>query len=76
MTVRAKLQLQSVTSHAWSGDAKTLKFGVQYDSTIPEDQKFCKATPSGSIEIQVDNPAAVAQFELGKSYYVDFTPAQ
>lgn len=75
MTVRAKLQLQSVTQHAWSADAKTLKFGVQYDASIPEDQKFCKATPSGSIEIQVDNPAAVAQFELGKFYYVDFAPA-
>ncbi|NMV37258.1 hypothetical protein [Ralstonia insidiosa] len=75
MTVRAKLTLQSVTNHAWSPDSKTLKFGVQYDASIPEDQKFCKATPSGQIEIQIDNPAAVSQFELGKSYYVDFTPA-
>ena len=75
MTVRAKLQLQSVTGHYWNKDVKTLKFGVMYDSSIPEDMNFCKATPSGQIELQIDNPAAVEQFELGKFYYVDFSPA-
>lgn len=75
MTVRAKMKLHAVTSHAYSADAKTLKFHTEYDQSIPEDQRFQKATPTGTIEIQIDNPAAVAQFELGKSYYVDFTPA-
>jgi hypothetical protein len=45
-----------------------------YDTSIPEDQRFQQATPSGSFEQLVDNPAALEQFELGKSYYVDFTP--
>ena len=73
--VRAKMVLQSTTDHnGWPG--KTLKFTCQYDSNTPEDQRFQKATPSGSCEMSVDNPAALAQFQLGKAYYVDFTPAE
>jgi hypothetical protein len=73
MAVRAKFKLTEITATAWGG--KRLKFSCEYDSTIPEDQRFQKATPSGSIEMQIDNPAAVEQFELGKTYYADFTPA-
>lgn len=76
MTIRAKMVLSSITSHSWSKDSKTLKFTTQYDQSIPEDQRFQKATPSGFIEMQVDNPAALEQFELGKGYYVDFTPSE
>lgn len=75
MSVRAKLKLVSITQHSWSTQSKTLKFTAQYDKTIPEDQRFQEATLSASAEFQIDNPAALAQFELGKSYYVDFSPA-
>lgn len=71
--VRAKLRLASVTKTVWGGTF--LKFEAQYDDSIPEDRRFQKATPNGMVELQVDNPAALAQFELGDSYYVDFTPA-
>jgi len=74
MSVRAKLQLTSETKHTWGG--KTLRFDCRYDDSIPEDQRFQKATPSGSIELQIDNPAALEKFELGKSYYADFSPAE
>lgn len=74
MSVRAKFQLQSITAHCFSS-AKTLKFYASYDPTIPEDQRFAQATPSGSFEMYVDNPAAIAQFEIGKQYYFDITPA-
>jgi len=70
--VRAKFCLIAVT-HALGG-AKTLRFEPRYDMAIPEDQRFSKATPWGTIELHVDNPAAAAKFELGKSYYADFTP--
>ncbi len=73
MSVRAKLYLASETKHSWGG--KTLKFESRYDDTIPEDRRFQRATPSASAEFLIDNPAALAKFELGKSYYVDFTPA-
>lgn len=75
MSVRAKIQLQSVTEHSWNPSSKVLKFGAQYDTSIPEDQRFCKATPNATFEMQVDNPAALEQFKLGEFYYVDFTPA-
>lgn len=78
MTVRAKLRLTQVTDYKWGKDAKphrTLRFEAQYDDSIPEDQRFQQATPSGHAELQIDNPAALAQFEHGKAYYVDFTPA-
>ena len=73
--VRGKFKLQEIHQHAWSGDGRTLIFTAEYDPDLPEDQKYAKATPSGKIEMGVDNPAALQQFELGKSYYVDFTVA-
>lgn len=77
MTVRAKLKLTQVRTTAWRPgvESKTLRFDAQYDSSIPEDRRFEKATPSGHCEMQIDNPAALEQFELGKDYYIDFTPA-
>jgi hypothetical protein len=46
----------------------------EYDHTIPEDQRFAQATPSGEIFLQVDNPSAGAALQLGKSFYIDFSP--
>lgn len=77
MTVRAKLNLFSITTNDYGHghQPKTLNFQAQYDSSIPEDQRFQLATPTGNITLQIDNPAALEQFEAGKNYYVDFTPA-
>jgi hypothetical protein len=74
MSVRAKLYLASETRHG-GYQGKTLKFVAHYDDTIPEDRRFQKASPTATAEFLIDNPAALAQFEVGKSYYVDFTPA-
>ncbi|MBT2418376.1 hypothetical protein J7F01_41080 [Streptomyces sp. ISL-22] len=46
---------------------------AMYDPEPPEDQRYAKATPSGSLTIAVDNPAVI--FEPGKQYHLDFTPA-
>lgn len=70
--VRAKMMLSAIEELAWGG--KTVKFSTVYDPSLPEDQRFCKATPTGRMEMQVDNPAALEQLKLGESYYVDFTP--
>jgi phosphoglucomutase len=52
-----------------------LTLDAQYDGT-PEEQAFHKATPSGKITMQVDNPAALAELmKLGKKFYVTFTEA-
>lgn len=74
MPVRAKFTLVAAKSHA-NTTSKTLTFQAVYDQSIPEDVRFQKASPWGQFEIQIDNPAALAQFELGKAYYFDATPA-
>jgi hypothetical protein len=73
--VRAKFILRDITSHSWSKDARTLVFSPQYDSSIEEDRRFAKSSPSGEFRIQVDNPAALEQLKLGDAYYFDITPA-
>ena len=40
-----------------------------------ENTKFWQASPNGSLLLGTVNEAAAAQFELGKEYYVDFSPA-
>lgn len=69
--VRALMQLQSVTENCYNKNSKTLRFSVSYDSRIPEAQRFYDSTPSGSFEMTVNNPEALAQLELGKFYYFD-----
>ncbi len=73
MTVRAKFQVVSITEHeGWSG--KTVHLAPRYDERIPEDRRFAQATPSGTLEMTVDNPAALAELALGRTFYLDFTP--
>lgn len=74
MSVRAKLRLVSKKIHA--GGSQTLQFNCVYSPEVPEDQSFMKATPWGTCELSIDNPVALEQFELGKSYYVDFSPVE
>lgn len=78
MSVRAKMTLNSITEEKWGPtegqSTKYLNFNCTYDASLPEDQRFQKATPNGSAKFQVDNPAALEQFVPGQAYYVDFTP--
>ena len=69
MTTRCKFKLTGMTSDGW------FTFKCQYDTTIPEDIAFTKYTPSGTIEVNINNPAVVAALKLGASYYVDITAA-
>jgi len=71
--VRAKFKVTGIEEHPGS---RKVVLSTQYDATIPEDVRFNKATPSGRIEMQIDNPAAIEQLPLGKAFYVDFTPAE
>jgi len=41
----------------------------------PENESFFKWKPSGRLEFYVVNAAVAKQFELGKEYYLDITPA-
>ena len=71
--VRAKFKVTGIEEH-YPGSRK-VTLTTQYDPSIPEDVSFNKATPSGRIEMLIDNPAAIEKLPLGKLLYVDFTPA-
>lgn len=73
MKIRCKFRLTSIIDTKWASNSsqKVLEFTTQYDPAIPEDQRFCKATPSGTFRMVVDNPVALGFFELGKDYYFD-----
>lgn len=78
MNVRAKFQCQSVNhilTHSPGDQTAILTFAPVYDNGKGENATWSKYTPQGKLEMTVTNPAAVAAFEVGKSYYLDFTPA-
>jgi hypothetical protein len=46
-----------------------------YDDGVEENKSWSKYTPNGNLSMTITNQAAIDAFELGKSYFVDFTPA-
>jgi hypothetical protein len=74
MSVRGKFKVTKVAKLDWSTTAVEVTLSAYYDSSIPEDVRYAKATPSGSITMLIDNPFASDQLLLGKYFYVDFEP--
>lgn len=70
--VRGKFVLTNMSQSA-GATGRGLIFTPQYDPGLPEDQKFSKATPSGKLEMYVDNAPALEQLQLGKAYYLDLS---
>lgn len=58
-------------------ELRTIEMSPVYGNGDPdhENTKFWNATPTGKLELGCLNLAASEQFELGKEYYIDFTPA-
>ncbi len=79
MNIRAKFALTAHKKFSVYGGrfSNTFTFTPQYDTSIPEDQRFSQATPSGEFTMVVDNPVVVEYFSknLGKQFYVDFREA-
>ena len=65
--VRAKFWVKRI-------EGTQIEMECQYSPEVPEDQAFCQATPWGQVKMSIDNPKALEQFEVGKSYYADFKP--
>ena len=78
-TMRAKLQIASVTKH--SATCEQLKFHSVCKSTpypddgTDEDNTFAKFSPQVSLDITITNPALIGKFEPGQKFYVDFSAA-
>jgi hypothetical protein len=81
MKVRAKFHLSHVertkvqyAPTQITGEQVTLVLHAVHDNDTPENERFTKLTPSGTIRMTVDNPEVVDSMPPGQSYYVDFTP--
>lgn len=75
--VRAKFTVSSVRKTYYGGKENSgveIKLTPQYDSSLPEDQRYATATPSGEITLYVDNPSAAEFLMNNQVLYVDFTP--
>lgn len=78
MTVKARFYVKSIThQHTGGGDevadvAMAPVYGTYGDGKVNE--SWAKYTPSGQLDMTITNPDAVAQFELGKVYEMEFTP--
>lgn len=80
-STRAKFRVMGITNAVQQAGGEVVVsvrlvpvFGSKDDAT-GENARFYRYTPSGEIKLDILNPAAAAVFEVGKSYYVDFTPA-
>lgn len=81
MNVRAKFHCYSVRKYhttTWVGGKPVLGFLYDYEFNVvmgdtEENQKFFASTPSGKINI---SSVRDDLFEVGKDYYLDFSPAE
>lgn len=75
-TVRGKFRLTKQTQIKWTpgdSDIKTLTFTALGG---PGNEEWSKATPNGSLEMTITNPAALDLLKLGTAYYLDLTEAE
>ncbi len=73
MAVRCKFTVQSVKPISEGSEHHDVTMTALYCPDIPEDQAFSKATPWGTLTFGCNNPRALEQLEVGKSYYLDIT---
>lgn len=78
VSVRAKFKCISITEREGWGGVKIMRDVKMSPVTggSDENKKFFASTPSGELTVGCTNVEATQQFEVGKEYYVDFTPAE
>ena len=77
--VRALFRCSSVTHQKNTprpdeNTVRRFKFDAMYDDGVPEHERYARYTPSGELNITVDNPSV--DWEVGKLYFLDFTEAE
>jgi len=73
MTVRAKVRITSIEKFVGQATMKA----TPVTGGVGENSDYSKFTPSGAITLNIsDETKAATFFEVGKEYYVDFTPAE
>lgn len=76
--MRAKMRVSNIEK---LGEGETLHFsavckndGYPADGS-DENNSFARWTPTAELKMHVNNPALVGQFQIGQTFYVDFTEA-
>ena len=60
-----------------NGDSMVYLAAVYSSDPNSENKAFCDAAPNAMLQLQIaKDKLAAEQFERGKTYYVDFTPAE
>lgn len=73
VTTRAKFVCTGFDQASDGTGPRTYQFYAVTNDDTPENERYYRATPSGSLRIAVDNPAV--EFTPGSSYYLDITAA-
>ncbi len=78
--MRAKMRVETITKHGIDSESLLL-YGVSKSDGYPDDgsdenNTFAKFTPNAKLEITIMNPDLVGTFEMGDTFYVDFTPVK
>ena len=68
--MKAKFFCESVTRHATGSEQASLR---PVHATCPENAEWSKWTPSGKLELVIDNPAAQGFLKPSHNYLVDIT---
>lgn len=71
MNIRAKMYCSNVEP---IGNQESVNLEAVVSGS-DENKSFSDATPSASLRMTISNPSAQGAFEVGKEYYLDFTPA-
>ena len=75
MSVRAKMKCEVVEPTGASDGGGTVRLSPVINGSA-ENEQFYKYTPGGNLILSTINQAAFDQFEVGKEYYVDVSPAE
>lgn len=73
MSVVTKFTVTRIENNLHEGGFKNTKVYLEprYEKTVL-DKSFSEATPSGQIVMDITNPSALEQFEIGKPFFVTF----
>jgi hypothetical protein len=79
MIARCKFQVTNILP-AYAGTdpdstAKRVRFETRYDNTIDEDRAFTRYTPSGALDVVIDNPSVTDKLSIGLNVYIDISAA-
>ena len=72
MAVQCVMFVQSVKQNSHDKESREIEFTVI--SRGDHAKEWSKYTPSGRTTLYVTNPAAIAQFEVGREYLITFEP--